>query len=237
MQLVKRPCGRAGESRHCLLNICHQAALIMGLTRPSTAQGTPIEMTQPELSHAERANLRVFRQVAAEARVALGAARNQDRSMRIVNGYIESEGSLDRVRDMCIPVRRAYLKNDPVNMGRILEFVSARASDEIKALATGFQARYAPIQNELDSASILNDRRVTHAEMFEAWIDAMVFHDDPVKRQPFLAMADELGKAVEGIALHLAERIAERLLELDDLVAEFLGEPKSSVGDAENDSA
>ncbi len=209
----------------------------MGLTRPSTAQGTPIEMTQPELSHAERANLRVFRQVAAEARVALGAARKQDRSLRIVNGYIESEGSLDRVRDMCIPVRRAYLKNDPVNMGRVLEFVSARASDEIKALATGFQARYAPIQNELDSASILNDRRVTHAEMFEAWIDAMVFHDDPVKRQPFLAMADELGKAVEGIALHLAERIAERLLELDDLVAEFLGEPKSSVGDAENDSA
>ena len=56
--------------------------------------------------------------------------------------------------------------------------------------------------------------------MFEAWIDAMVFHDDPVKRQPFLAMADELGKAVEGIGLHLAERIAERLLELDDLVAE-----------------
>ena len=194
-------------------------------------------MTQPELSHAERANLRVFRQVAAEARGALGAARERDRSMRVVNGYIESEGSFDRVRDMCIPVRRAYLKNDPVNMGRILEFVSAKASDEIKTQATGFQARYAPIQNELDSASILNDRRVTHAEMFEAWIDAVVFHDVPAKRQPFLAMADELGKAVEGIGLHLAERIAERLLELDDLVAEFLGEPKASVEDAENDPA
>ncbi len=194
-------------------------------------------MTQPELSHAERANLRVFRQVAAEARAGLGAARKQDRSLRIVNGHIESEGSFDRLRDMCIPVRRVYLKNDPVHMGRILEFVSARASDEIKALATEFQTRYAPIQNELDSASILNDRRVTHAEMFEAWIDAVVFHDVPAKRQPFLAMAEELGKAVEGIGLHLAERIAERLLELDDLVAEFLGEPKGADAESGDDSA
>ena len=194
-------------------------------------------MTQPELSHAERANLRVFRQVAAEARAGLGAARKQDRSLRIVNGYIESEGSFDRLRDMCIPVRRVYLKNDPVNMVRILEFVSARASEEIKALATGFQARYAPIQNELDSVSILNDRRVGHAEMFEAWIDAVVFHDVPAKRQPFLAMAEELGKAVEGIGLHLAERIAERLLELDDLVAEFLGEPKGADAESKDDSA
>ena len=78
---------------------------------------------------------------------------------------------------------------------------------------------------------------VYNAEMFEAWIDSVVFYDIPAKRQPFLAMADELGKAVEGIGLHLAERIGERLLELDDLVADFLGEPKASVTEAtEGDS-
>ncbi len=62
-------------------------------------------------------------------------------------------------------------------------------------------------------------------------IDATVFHDIPAKRQPFLAMADELGKAVEGIALRLAERIARRLLDLDEIVAAFLGEPTDTVTD------
>ena len=186
-------------------------------------------MTHAQLTHAERANLRVFRQVAAEARVALEAARQQDGEVRIVNGYIEAEGAGDLVRNMCIPVRRAYLASDPVSMGRIVKLVRSAASPEILQGVSQFEQNYAPIQQELGSASILNDRRVTHAELFEAWIDAVVFHDIPTKRQPFLALADELGKAVEGIALHLANRMADRLLELDDLVADFLGEPKSEA--------
>ncbi len=193
-------------------------------------------MTHAQLTHAERANLRVFRQVAAEARVALEAARGQDVEVRIVNGYIEAEGAGELVRNMCIPVRRAYLPSDPVSMGRIVKLVRSAVSPEILEGISRFERNYAPIQQELDSASILNERRVTHSEMFEAWIDAVVFHDIPVKRQPFLALADELGKVVEGIALHLANRIADRLLELDDLIAAFLGEPRGSEAETPEDS-
>ena len=189
-------------------------------------------MTAPQLTPAERSKLRIFRQVAAEARIALGVERADDETVRVVRGYIESEGDTARVRNMCIPVRRAYLKNDPVNMGRIVAMLRAVGSAEIQGLVDAFERNYAPIQEELDSASILNDRRITHAEMFEKWIDAVVFHDIPAKRQPFLAMADELGKAVEGIGAFLAERIARRLLELDEIVATFLGEPTDTVPDA-----
>jgi len=45
-------------------------------------------------------------------------------------------------------------------------------------------------------------------------------------------MADELGKAVEGIGLFLAERMAQRLVELDTIVADFLGEPPDIVPEA-----
>ncbi len=193
-------------------------------------------MTHAQLTHAERANLRVFRQVAAEARVALEAARRQDGEVRIVNGYIEAEGAGDLVRNMCIPVRRAYLSSDPVSMGRIIKLVRSAASPEILEGVARFEQNYAPIQQELDSASILNERRVTHAELFEAWIDAVVFHDIPTKRQPFLALAEELGRVVEGIAHHLANRIADRLLELDDVIASFLGEPKGSEAEPEENS-
>jgi hypothetical protein len=191
----------------------------------------------PELTQAEQANLRIFRGVAAEARVALRVFEADDSAgFRVVRGYIESDGAGVRVRNMCIPVRRAYLKNDPVNMGRIIKMLRAAGPDPIQERLDRFEANYVPIQQELDSASILNDRSVTHAEMFEAWIDAVVFHEIPAKRQPFLAMAEELGKAVEGIALHLAERMAVRLVELDDVVAEFLGEPAKHPEDSEDDS-
>ena len=182
-------------------------------------------MTESTLTQAEQANLRTFRGVAAEARVALRVFEEDDsEGFRVVRGFIESDGAGARVRNMCIPVRRAYLKNDPVNTGRIIKMLRAAGPAETQERLDQFERNYVPIQQELDSASILNDRRVTHAEMFEAWIDAVVFHDIPAKRQPFLVMAEELGRAVEGIALHLAERMAVRLVELDDAVAGFLGE-------------
>ena len=190
-------------------------------------------MMEPQLNAAERSRLRIFRHVAAEARVALGVGRPDDESVRVVRGYIETEGDTERVRNMCIPVRRAYLKNDPVNMGRIVAMLRAAGSSEIQQRLEAFERSYAPIENEMESTSILNDRRISHGEMFEKWIDAMVFHDIPAKRQPFLAMADELGKAVEGIALRLAERIAQCLLDLDEIVARFLGERTDTVTDAE----
>ncbi len=188
---------------------------------------------EPQLTEADRSRLRIFRHVAAEARGALGVAGPDSGSVRVVRGYIETEGDTERVRNMCIPVRRAYLKNDPVNMGRIVAMLRTTGSSEIRQRLEAFERSYAPIENELESASILNDRSITHREMFEKWIDAMVFHDIPAKRQPFLAMADELGKAVEGIALRLAERIAQCLLDLDEIVAAFLGEPTDTVTDAE----
>ena len=153
--------------------------------------------------------------------------------MRIIKGFIESAGAGDRVRNMCIPVRRAYLKNDPVNMGRIVKMLRAVGPPEIQERLDQFERNYAPIQQELDSASILNDRRITHAEMFEVWIDAVVFHEIPAKRQPFLTMAEELGKAVEGIALHLAERMAVLLVELDGVVAGFSGEHEESPAESD----
>ena len=127
----------------------------------------PIEHDGTAAHASQRSKLRIFRQVAAEVLAALSVARDDDETVRVVRGYIESEGDTTRVREMCIPVRRAYLKNDPVNMGRIVDLLRRTAPPEIQERLGAFEVNYAPIQGELDSASILNYRRVTHAEMFE----------------------------------------------------------------------
>lgn len=183
-------------------------------------------MTGTFLTPVERANLHNFRLIAAEVTRALQAERPRLTDLRIVNGYIESDAGLERVRALCIPVRRTYLKRDPINFNRILDVVARTSREEIHQRSLDLIARYEPIREELESISILNDRRVTHAEMFEAWIDAMVFFEAPDKVRRYQAMLQELGKPVEGIATYLMERIAEQIVLLDDLVADFLGEPR-----------
>jgi hypothetical protein len=187
-------------------------------------------MTDSPLTPSERANFQVFRGVAAEMRAAAATARSDQEGLRMVRGYVETEGDEQRIRNLCIPVRRTYLKKDPINFLRILNLASGKGPPEIKERAAALEVRYTPLVQELESTSILNDRKVTHAEMFEAWTDAIVFYDVAEKRNHYAAMVDEMGKAVEGIALHLAERMAELVLELDDLVADLLGEPRGQIG-------
>lgn len=152
------------------------------------------------------------------------------RGMRIVDGYIENDAALNRTRALAVPVRRTYLRSDPVNFDRILDVIRRTSRDVIHDRAIHLSGEFAPIREELESVSILNDRRVRHAEMFEAWIDAMVFFDAPDKLRRYHGMVRELGKAVEGIGLHLCEQIAHKLLALDELVADFLGEPRFGEG-------
>ena len=187
-------------------------------------------MTEAQLTMRERSDLRIFRQVVVEARAALAMKRGSMSSMRIVNGYVESDDALARVRALCIPVRRSYLTSDPVNFNRIIELVRRTGGDRMRGHVDHIDARFQPLREELASVSILNDRRVTHAEMFEAWIDAMVFFEIPDKVRRYERMLNELGKAVEGIGLHLCERIGNELLLLDDMVADFLGEPRADAG-------
>jgi hypothetical protein len=193
-------------------------------------------MTDSPLTPSERANFQVFRGVAAEMRAAAAGSPQRQDGLRMVQGYVETEGDEQRIRNLCIPVRRTYLKKDPINFLRILNLVKSKSPAEITERTTALEKRYTPIVQELESTSILNDRKVTHAEMFEAWIDAIVFYDVVEKRNHYATMVDEMGKAVEGIALHLAERMAERVLELDDLVADLLGEPRGRTSPAEETS-
>ena len=185
-----------------------------------TATGTHLTPTQ-------QANLRIFRQVAGELRSALAMERGASDEFKIINGYIESEAETARIRKLCVPVRRSFLASDPVNFNRILDVVKTSSRDEIRERAVALGGEYQPIREEVESVSILNDRRVAHGEMFEAWIDAMVFYEVSEKVRRYNALVKELGKAVEGIGLHLAERIAILVLKLDDVVADYLGESKA----------
>ena len=145
--------------------------------------------------------------------------------MRMIRGYVQSEAGLQRLRELCIPVRRIYLKGDPINFEKMAELLMDSTDPDVVAGTEYVMYFWNQIREELASTSILNETRVAHGEMFDAWLDAALFQDFADKRKRFDEMIAEYGKSVEGISWNLTERMAEQILQLDEVVAHALGEP------------
>ena len=182
------------------------------------------------LSESERATLRVFRRNAQDARTALATATGGEQRLRVVDGYIESEGGLQEFRRLCVPVRRAILANDNAYVGRTASIIAqAVRIPAYAADATAVMARYDALQADLTAGSLLGGRRVSHGELLRLWLDAAVFYDNTDKRRPYEEMLHEMGRAIEGIAMSLTTEVATVVLAMDDFVADWQEEPRGVV--------
>lgn len=235
---VSTASGRAGGFLAVLSSIFRRVAALIDRRRkpermPDLIRRAP-RRTGPQggsqITPTQQANLRLFRQVATELRAAMTMERESGAGFRIVNGYIESDAERARIRAICVPVRRAYLPSDPVSFRRILEIVKTSPRPEILEHVAAFERGFDEVHQDLMATSRFGDRQIPHHEMFEVWIDAQVFHEVAEKVRKYRAVEHELGRAVEGIGLHLAERLTRHVLALDDLVADYLGEARGDVG-------
>jgi hypothetical protein len=172
-------------------------------------------------------SLRTFRSMAEEVRLGFSSVQEASGEMRVVHGYLESKDILVSYRPLCLPVRRASKDSDRMSFRRTCKRLEESASKEVLERLADVSERYDKVMAYLASHTILNDRPVEHKEVFEAWMDAVIFGEFGDKDQDYRKLIAECGKAVEGIAVRLTEAIAERILELDDVIALELGEPAS----------
>ena len=182
------------------------------------------------LSETEQATVRVFRRNAQDARTALAAATGGDQRLRVVDGYIESEGGIESFRGLCVPVRRAMLSHDNAYIGRTASIITqaARIPEQATA-AAAVLAKYEALQGDLNAGSLLGGRRVSHGELLRLWLDAAVFYDNTDRRRPYEEMLREMGRAIEGIAMSLTTEVGSVLLAMDDFVADWLEQPRGVV--------
>jgi len=169
-------------------------------------------------------SLRTFRSLADEIKAGFRAVQESSGELRVVHGYLESKDILEAYKPLCLPVRRAAKDSDKMSFRRTCKRLEEVASGEVAARLAEVVERWEKTVAYLASHTILNDRQVEHREVFEAWMDAVIFGEFGEKDQEYRKLLAECGKAVEGIAVRLTEAIAERILELDDVIAEFLGE-------------
>lgn len=170
-------------------------------------------------------SLRTFRSLAQEVKAGFATVQEASGEMRIVHGYLESKDILASYRPLCLPVRRASKDSDKMSYRRTSRILEGATSPEVTERLAEAVGRYDRVMAYLASHTILNDREVQHTEVFEAWMDAVIFGEFGDKDQEYRKLLAECGKAVEGIAVRLTEAIAERILELDDVIALALGEP------------
>lgn len=169
--------------------------------------------------------LRTFRSLAEEVRAGFAAVQESSGEMRVVHGYLESKDILAAYRPLCLPVRRTSKDSDKMSFRRTCKMMQEEASGELAERLADVSERYEKVMNYMASHTILNDRPVGHRDVFEAWMDAVIYGEFGDKDQEYRKLIAECGKAVEGIAVRLTEAIAERILELDDVIAGVLGEP------------
>lgn len=169
--------------------------------------------------------VRAFRRQAADVRRARTRPPAPAAPLKVVGGYIEADGWIHQTRRLCVPIRRVHLPHDKASFISSCRLLMQHDDDEIAEGARVAGGAYRAILDELEVETILGGRTIRRGEMLKAWLDAAVFYDSHDRRRPYEQILDEMGKAVEGIALHLTEQIADAVLELDEMAARALGEP------------
>ena len=168
--------------------------------------------------------LQAFRSLAEEVRTGFREMKEASGELRIVHGYLESKDTVGAYKSLCLPVRRAFKETDRVSFLRTSQVLGESDIAEVKERLAAVVAGYNEVLKDMASYTILNDRQVQHREVFEAWLEASVFGDFGGRDRRYRALLDECGKAVEGIAVRLTEAIGNRVLELDELIADVLGQ-------------
>jgi hypothetical protein len=176
----------------------------------------------------DEGTLHTFRSLAQEVRAGFEKMKEASGELRVVHGYLESKDMVEAYRSLCLPVRRAYNESDRISFRKVCAALQLSTEARVVDGLSQAVSRYEKVTADLNSTTTLNDRKLPHREVFEAWLDASIFGDFAGKDKQYKALLDECGKAVEGIAVRITELIANRVLELDDVVADALGEERRS---------
>lgn len=177
-------------------------------------------MAEP-LDPADLDVLHTFRHLSAEARVGLEQVRSRTGDLHMERGYVESRNVVETYKPLCIPVRRAYRDSDRASFANVSKLLRAETDEKISDRLIAVTARYDRVRRDLDGHTLLNDRPLGHREIFDAWMDAVIFGSFGGMDAVYRRLLDECGKAVEGVAVRITEEIAECMLELDGIVAQL----------------
>jgi hypothetical protein len=183
----------------------------------------------------ERIRLDAFRRAAAQVReasiIAEGhtitlAARPGD--LGFVDIYIKLLAD-EPFRSLALSIRLAYAQGEPAHFFSVCNIVSRQGDDVAKARVDAVRAQYRAALRSDENRIVVGDGSnmavFTAQQVFEHWLYGIAFHQDPERQEPVRLLASlgvDFSWSVQTTALQLAGRI----LDLDDVVADALRQPR-----------
>lgn len=187
------------------------------------------------LSEADRSHLDAFRQAARQVRDASIIDEGQFatvRGRRSQQGEMEIETELlgeEAFRSLAMSIRLVYQSNEPANFGHVCSILHRAGDEEARAASAQLRVHYndalkrhEPLIRALARGGL---DAYSPEEVFETWLYHGVFHQDSSRTADFEALSG-LGDWFPLVVQRIGLLLAGRILDLDDVVADFLGEER-----------
>lgn len=134
-------------------------------------------------------------------------------------------------RSFAISLRLVYMNGEPAHYYHICNILHRNTALELQRRVADCRARYQAILEghyvHLKLHGKFEGQTAGPRDTLEAWLYGLVFHQDREKQE----IAAELGRYMAGFAFPfalniIALQLAGAILDLDDVIADHLGEPR-----------
>ena len=197
--------------------------------------GCPLLEAHLPFTPDELAKLHAFRAAAAQVRaasiidqgktIAVSASQDPEGNVVIAHDLLDSEP----FRSLAMSIRLVYLQGEPANYGHVCNILRRHLAQPMSAQVAELRKRFNRVLDgrlvEFGLHGELEGQTAGPRAVFETWLYHGTFHQEPTRG----VLATELAKfgsnfilAVQMIGL----RLSGCILDLDDLIADCLGEPR-----------
>lgn len=190
---------------------------------------------QAPLSESERWKLESFRRAAKQVRDASIIAQGQSIKLHTTPGeagyvdvFVELLAS-EPFRSLALATRLVYQEKEPANFFSVCKVLGRYAAGDLSArvevVRTQFKAALRSSENDIRIGDGLDPDVLMAKEVFESWLYGVAFHQD-AGRQVTVSRLATTGAMFPWSVQSTALQIAGRILDLDDVVADFLSQPR-----------
>lgn len=187
------------------------------------------------LTDAERDRLKAFRKAAREVREASIIAGGQ--AIRI-EGLPTNQGEIEAVisllghepfRSLALAIRLIYQQTEPAHFLSICNILAREGTPDVQARVAKLREEYHAALRHPAGAIVVDvggARDIyTAQQVFEHWLYGVAFHQDQ-ERQASVQLLASVGAGFSFSVQSTGLLLAGRILDLDDVIAQFLGEPQ-----------
>ena len=132
-------------------------------------------------------------------------------------------------RSLALAIRLVYQQREPAQFHSVCNLLYREGTEEIKSRVIRLRAQYGDILRDASGAVAVDEGpetiSFTTQEVFDHWLYGVAFHQDP-ERQPSVRLLASAGARFMWSVQATSLQLAGRILDVDDVVADLLGEPR-----------